>query len=54
MMSTFNHYQLFQFNHSPLVLTLIATQEAHGGLLLDIGEELTDAINSMKKALSTT
>ncbi|CAG8733301.1 17306_t:CDS:2 [Cetraspora pellucida] len=45
-------YQIVQFNHSPLITTLIADANANTGVLLDLETELKDVIDTIAVALS--
>ncbi|CAG8844165.1 10958_t:CDS:2, partial [Racocetra persica] len=40
-------YQIVQFNHSPLITTLIADANANTGVLLDLENELKDVIDTI-------
>ncbi|KAL1918603.1 uncharacterized protein VTP21DRAFT_2625 [Calcarisporiella thermophila] len=47
IISTFSLHQILQFNHSPLIITLVANSQANTGLLLELGaalRELTEPI----------
>merc|ERR1711916_263521 len=43
----YREYQVVHFNHSPLFVSLIASDEANTGMLLSIGEELAGSISQL-------
>jgi len=49
--STFGNHQIAQFNHTPLVTTLIADANANTGILLELGNELKDVAEMITGAL---
>ncbi|RIB17118.1 mitogen-activated protein kinase [Gigaspora rosea] len=52
IVSLYELYQIVQFNHSPLITTLIADSNANTGVLLDLENELKDITDTITVALS--
>ncbi|CAG8597220.1 7378_t:CDS:2 [Paraglomus occultum] len=42
LVSFFELYQVVQFNHSPLITTLVADADSNTGILLSLGDELKE------------
>ncbi|KAF0416424.1 Ragulator complex protein LAMTOR3 [Gigaspora margarita] len=52
IVSLYELYQIVQFNHSPLITTLIADSNSNTGVLLDLENELKDITDTITVALS--
>ncbi|WAQ95192.1 LTOR3-like protein [Mya arenaria] len=50
----YEHYQVVQINKSPLLLTFIASSETSTGLLLDMDNTFTDALDDLGRVVGTT
>ena len=51
IMSTFDDYQVVHCNHSPLVLTVVATREAMTGQIMSMSQTLKPLICDMAKTV---
>lgn len=51
IIGTFEDYQLIHCNHSPLVLTVVATNEAVTGQIMKMSESLTGLISDIGKTV---
>jgi mitogen-activated protein kinase kinase 1 interacting protein 1 len=52
VVSTFDHYQLVQFNYAPLVLTFIAQKEVCTEHVIQLGSELSAGIDLIRQRLN--
>ena len=52
IISYYSGHQVIQFNHSPLVLTFVATGEANTGLIYSLEEDLRDAVTDLQGAVT--
>ncbi|RIA94496.1 Ragulator complex protein LAMTOR3-B [Glomus cerebriforme] len=52
IVSLFGLFQIVQFNHTPLITTLVADSDSNTGVLLDLGDELKDVTDIIASALS--
>ncbi|CAI2174170.1 213_t:CDS:2 [Funneliformis geosporum] len=52
IVSLFGIFQIVQFNHTPLITTLVADSDSNTGVLLDLGDELKEITDVIASALS--
>ncbi|XP_072032279.1 ragulator complex protein LAMTOR3-like isoform X2 [Amphiura filiformis] len=48
---TYNSYQVIHFNKTPLVISLIASNDANTGMILNLETELEDVLQELKTAI---
>ncbi|KAJ3153247.1 Ragulator complex protein lamtor3 [Geranomyces variabilis] len=54
IVSTFDGDQIVQFNHSPLILTLLASLEADPGVLIAAGRDLAEPMRIVSETVAKT
>ncbi|XP_064622268.1 ragulator complex protein LAMTOR3-A-like isoform X1 [Lineus longissimus] len=52
MICFYTNYQVVHLNKLPLIVTMIATSDANTGLILSLEQELDDALQELKMAVS--
>jgi mitogen-activated protein kinase kinase 1 interacting protein 1 len=52
MIIFYTNYQVVHLNKLPLIVTMIATSDANTGLILSLDQELDDALQDLKMAVS--